>query len=104
MNGIKAGADIMAGDGGYSIGTTEECEKFRKERQGMSDRFDFEQQIMKCWNVCEDIDAIYRMSDIRAMSEDELANALLGLKTMYNLKFEVLFDMFESMIKEGKIK
>lgn len=70
----------------------------------MMDRFDFEQQIMDCWGVCDDINTLYRMSDIRTMSEDELANALLGLKTVYQMKFEVLFDMFESMIKEGKIK
>lgn len=70
----------------------------------MSDRFEFEQKIMDCWGICEDIDTLYRMSDIRGMSEDELANALLGLKTVYGMKFEILFDIFEQMIKEGKIK
>ena len=29
---IKAGADINAGDGGYSVGTIEECEAFVKIR------------------------------------------------------------------------
>lgn len=66
-------------------------------------RFDFEQQIMDCWNVCDDIGTIYKMSDLREMSEDELANALLGLKTLYQLKFEQLFHTFEIMVKEGKI-
>lgn len=29
---IKAGADIHAGDGGYSVGTQEECDEFVKGR------------------------------------------------------------------------
>ena len=70
----------------------------------MTDRFEFEQQIMDCWGVTDDIDTLYKLSDIREMSEDELANALLGLKTVYQMKFELLFDMFEQMIKDGKIK
>ena len=70
----------------------------------MASRFEFEQQIMDCWGICEDIDTLYRMSDIREMSEDELANALLGLKTVYGMKFELLFDMFERLIKEGKLQ
>lgn len=70
----------------------------------MSGRFEFEQQIMDCWGVCEDIGTLAKMEDIRELSQDELANALLGLKTVYQMKFEILFDMFERMIKEGKIK
>ena len=59
---------------------------------------------MDCWGVCEDIKSIYRMNDIRALSEDELLNAMIGLETIYQMKFEVLFDMFEQMIKNGQIK
>lgn len=68
------------------------------------DRFDFEQQIMDCWGVCEDIKAITKMHDIRTLSEDELLNAMIGLETIYQMKFEILFDMFEKMIKNGQIK
>ena len=70
----------------------------------MTQRFDFEQQIMDCWGVCEDINTLYKMSDIRTMSEDEMANALLGLQTLYQMKFELLFDTFEKMIQNGQIK
>lgn len=68
------------------------------------ERFDLEQQIMDCWGVCEDIKSIYKMNDIRQMSEDELMNAMIGLETIYQMKFEILFDMFEKMIKNGQIK
>jgi hypothetical protein len=59
-----------------------------------TDRFDFEQQIMTCWNICEDIKAITKMHDIRALSEDELLQ----------MKFEILFNMFESMIQNDQVK
>lgn len=70
----------------------------------MVDRFDLEQQIMNCWSVCEDIDALYNQFGLREMSQDEIQNCLLGLKTLYQMKFEQLFAMFEDMIKEGKLK
>lgn len=67
-------------------------------------RFDLEQQIMDCWGVCEDIKSIYKMNDIRQTSEDEMLNALIGLETIYQMKFEILFNMFEAMVKNGQIK
>lgn len=70
----------------------------------MSDRFNFEQQLMNCWCITEDLDTLYKLPDIRLMSDDELANALLGLKTMYQMKFELLFDTFERMVRDGNIK
>lgn len=70
----------------------------------INDRFDFEQAIMNCWNIVEDIKLISQMNDIRELSEDELMNALLGLETLYQLKFEILFNGFERMVKNGQIK
>ena len=70
----------------------------------IEDRFDFEQAIMNCWNITEDIKLISQMNDIRDLSEDELMNALLGLETLYQMKFEILFDGFERMVKNGQIK
>lgn len=69
----------------------------------MSDRFDLEQQIMNCWNVVDDIKMVQAMNDLRALSEDEMANALLGLQTLYQMKFEVLFNTFENLIREQKL-
>jgi hypothetical protein len=71
---------------------------------GRMNRFQLEQQIMNCWQVCEDIDAVYQVGGYREMTEDELANALLGLKTIYQLKFEILMQTFETMIRQGTIK
>jgi hypothetical protein len=59
---------------------------------------------MNCWSVCEDIDALYKQFGLREMSQDEIQNCLLGLKTLYQMKFEQLFAMFEGMIKERELK
>lgn len=67
-------------------------------------RFDLEQDIMNCWNVVSDIKELSRgMLDRRPMSEDEISNYLLGLETIYQVKFERLFETFEMLVKDGKI-
>lgn len=71
----------------------------------MADRFDMEQQIMNCWSVVDDIKALHvQFLDRGPMTEDQVSNYLLGLETIYQVKFEHLFDMFENLIREGKIK
>jgi hypothetical protein len=70
----------------------------------MADRFDLEQHIMKCWNVTEDIELLNYNVLEKDMSRDEISNFLLGLKTIYNTKFEDLFDTFSELIEKGKIK
>lgn len=67
------------------------------------DRFDLEQNIMKCWNITDDIDLVYKNVMESDMSTDDIANALLGLKTLYDMRFEELFNNFETMIHERKI-
>ena len=69
----------------------------------MVDRFDLEQDIMRCWNVTEDIDLLYRNLMDRDLSTDDIANVLLGMKVIYDLKFEEMFNHFETLIREKKI-
>lgn len=70
----------------------------------MKDRFTLEQQIMRAWSVVEDIDMLYGVVVEKNPSTDEIANALLGLKTIYAMKFEELFETFEDLIRKGDIK
>jgi hypothetical protein len=70
----------------------------------MTDRFELEQHIMKCWNVTEDINLLYKNVMEKDMSTDDIANFLLGLETIYNHKFEELFDTFSELIEKGNIK
>lgn len=67
------------------------------------DRFDLEQDIMNCWSVVDDIKELSRsMLDRRTMTEDEVSNYLLGLETIYQVKFERLFETFEQMVHNRK--
>ena len=70
----------------------------------MADRFDLEQHIMKCWNVTEDINLLNYNVLEKDMSRDEISNFLLGLKTIYECKFNDLFDNFSELIEKGSIK
>ena len=63
-------------------------------------QFDLEQQIMTCWGIIDDIKCLTKIGDMRAVSEDERQNYLLGLETIYQAKFEILQDVFEQFMKE----
>lgn len=68
-------------------------------------RFDVEQGIMKCWQVVDDLDIfLSRYMDGKPMTEDEVANVLLGMKSLYELKFQQLFSDFEQCIKNGSLE
>jgi hypothetical protein len=73
----------------------------------MSDRFDFEQQIQKCWLVTDDI---YDLSEAileRDLSHDQITNVLLGLKEINEIRFNKLWELFEdvhmSLVREHKM-
>ena len=66
----------------------------------MSDRFDLEQQIMACWNVTSDIDTLCEGVLESDMTTDQIANILLGMKQLYELKFDKLFNTSEQLMQE----
>lgn len=71
----------------------------------MKDRFDLEQEIMQCWGIVEDIELLReKVLDGEKMTEDEVDNFLLGLKTLYSAKFERLFNTFEECLQRGEFK
>lgn len=68
-----------------------------------SDRFTLEEQIQDCWHVVDDLKTIYHSEGLY-QDENEMQNVLLGMFTLYQLKFERLFGTFEKLVGEGKIK
>lgn len=66
----------------------------------MSDRFDFEQQIQKCWMVTDDIYELAEAILEHDLTTDQTTNVLFGMKEMYELKFNKLWDLFESPIMD----
>ena len=70
----------------------------------MSDRFDLEQQILKCWNITEEVQLLNeKVLEDDSYTRDQISNYLLGLHTIYEAKFDKLFSQFENMVKERKI-
>ena len=62
--------------------------------------FEIEQEIMKAWHVIDDIQLLNENVMETDMSRDEIANALVGLESIYNMRFIKLFDVFEDLCKE----
>lgn len=67
------------------------------------DRFEFEQQIMSCWNVTSDVELLFRSVCDKNMTTDQISNCLLGMKEMYELRFNELFDTFEKLVQQNKL-
>lgn len=71
------------------------------------DRFEFEQQIMECWNVTSDIKTVskYLMdAPLEPGREDKIANMLIGIESLYNVKFEELFRQYEDLVREQQME
>jgi hypothetical protein len=85
--------------------TTQNIWYFIMEDNMKFDRFDFEQQLLDCWGVTKAINEVFEAVCDRnpALTEDELSNLLLGIKSLYELKFEKLWSQFESGIREKNI-
>ena len=67
----------------------------------MSDRFDLEQQIMRCWDVVEDLKTVSEY--INQMSPAERENILIGMGELYKVHFDKLFTLFEGCISNGEM-
>ena len=66
---------------------------------------DLEDKIMSVWGTVEDIDTfLYRYLDSPAgeMSEDDIANTLLGIKTLHEQRCQRLWDAFEEILKSNR--
>ena len=64
------------------------------------DKYDLEAEIMKCWNVIEDLELLFSKTE---GLDDEIQNALLGIKQVYSWRFEELHSTYEAIIFKGKI-
>ena len=68
---------------------------------------DLEQEIMKCWHVVDDIELLYEyfgdspdFKDMPAEYSDKISNLMLGVKELYDVRFNKLFEMYEASCKE----
>jgi hypothetical protein len=65
----------------------------------MSDRFDLEQAILRA-DMEGDLNLLFdRVCNGPPMSQDDMANALLGLITINDLRHDKLWNVFEAMCR-----
>jgi phosphoribosylpyrophosphate synthetase len=63
----------------------------------MNKMHDLEDKIMSCWNVVDDIKICLESSD---PENDKIMNLLIGISELYSIKFEKLWDTYESALVE----
>lgn len=65
-----------------------------------------EENIMACWQVEQDLDILLEYVMEGDLDRDRIANIVLGMKELSNLRFDKLFNNFERAVKEyyGAIK
>lgn len=70
----------------------------------MNDRFDFEQQIVKCWGVVDDLKELSEhIIEYNIVGTDTIHNHIFGLANVYDVKFHKLWDGFEDVVM-GQVK
>ncbi len=63
-------------------------------------QFDLEQGIMNCWSVCEEMKLIAKyVLESREVDRDKVANILIGMTELYQMKFEDCFENFEQTLQ-----
>jgi len=72
----------------------------------MKNRFDLENEIMGCWGITDDLQQLLELIDdgyypsLSPNDVDGLANIVMGLKSVYQMKFERMFDTFGQCIPQ----
>jgi hypothetical protein len=69
----------------------------------MKNRFSLEQEILECWNVTKDIDLLLESVMEKDLTKDQICNILLGMKELYDLRFDKLFQTFEFLVSKREI-
>ena len=77
-----------------------------KNLKSQRNRFDLEDLISRAWSTKEDIDLFVEMySDGETpMTEDEVANIMIGLSHIHNMRMQQLEDCVKQLVKQGKLK
>lgn len=67
---------------------------------------DLEEQVNACWMVIDDIKLLNQtlQNTPGALTDDQVANYLLGLETIYALKFNQLQNTISQLIQQGTLK
>lgn len=62
--------------------------------------YNLEEGIMDCWKIVDDINLLHDSLLDKDLTQDQISNILLGLSSLYELKFNKLFDKYKKDLKE----
>jgi hypothetical protein len=70
-----------------------------------SNRFDLEEALININKIGEDIETmIYAIGDSPTeQTEDKLLNMLIGIKELHQTRYEKMWNIFESLVKDKTI-
>ena len=62
----------------------------------MNPKIDLESAIMLAWQTSDDLELLFKHhgDHPKPMTEDEVSNALLGIKTLHDMRCEALMDTY----------
>lgn len=63
-------------------------------------RFDFEQALLSCWGIVDDIRILAEKFENDEDSA-KIVEVLKSIDTLYDVKFAYMFDMFEQVVIKG---
>lgn len=68
-------------------------------------KFNLEQELLSCWHITDDLYLLLKECESIENSEtaDRISNIVLGLKSVYEMRFQKTWDTFEDLLKEGKL-
>lgn len=69
----------------------------------MKNRFDLEQEILDTWKITNELRLINEALLDKNLSIDDISNMLIGLYTLYDLKFDQMFNTFETVVRNKEL-
>lgn len=67
----------------------------------MKNRFDLENDIMRCWEIVDELEMITNQDEL---SKEQYKSLIQSLYILYSFKFSELFSTFEACIDSGEFK
>ena len=70
----------------------------------MTKPYELEAMILDCWRVCDDLTVVFKQigDGEREPTHDELMNTLMGMRQLYDWKFEQLFNLYEDVLEDRR--
>ena len=70
----------------------------------MATRFDLEEAITATWATADDLTLVIEAVLETPNDPDKLANLLIGIRELAKLRNDKVFQIFESLVSDGKLQ